>query len=78
MPVEYIFCFICSKKCIKIISSREKCGLLSSVFKKIIPYNTNPSFQVVGWVTQPLTFCRWHKKFSWYRINHHKIDRFLL
>ena len=35
MPIEYMFCFICSKQCIKIISSRKKSGLLSSVFKKI-------------------------------------------
>ena len=46
-----MFCFICSKQCIKIISSREKCGLYSSVFKKIIPSNTAPPFQEVGGVT---------------------------
>ena len=51
MPIEYIFCFICSEQCIKIISSRKKCGLLSSVFKKIIPNNTTPTFQEVGGVT---------------------------
>ena len=39
MSFEYIFCFICSEKCIKIFSSRKKCGLLSSEFKKIIPNN---------------------------------------
>ena len=51
MPIEYMFCFICSKQCIKIISLRKKCGLFSSVFKKIIPYNTTPTFQEVGGVT---------------------------
>ena len=51
MPIEYMFCFICSIQCIKIISSREKCGLLSSIFKKIILNNTTPTFQEVGGVT---------------------------
>ena len=51
MPIEYMFCFICSKQCIKIISSRQKCGLFRSVFKKIIPNNTNPTFQEVGGLT---------------------------
>ena len=51
MPIEYMFCFICSDQCIKIISSRKKCGLFSSVFKKIIPNNTTPTFQEVGGVT---------------------------
>ena len=69
-----ICCFICREQCIKIISSRKKCGLFSSVFKKIISSNTTPTFQEVGGVTQPLTFCQWHKNLSWYRINHHKID----
>ena len=67
MPIEYMFCFI-------IIMWRKKCGLFSFVFKKIIPNNTTPTFQEVGGVTYPLNFCRWHKKFSWYRVNHHKID----
>ena len=44
MPIEYIFCFICREQCIKIISSRKKCGLFSSVFKKIISDNTTPTF----------------------------------
>ena len=43
--------FICSKQCIKDISSRKKCGLFGSVFKKITPYNTTPTFQEVGGVT---------------------------
>ena len=47
MPIEYMLCFICSEQCIKIISLRKKCGLFSSVFKKIIPY----TFQEVGGVT---------------------------
>ena len=51
MPIEYKFCFICSKQCIKIISSRKNCGLFSSVLKKIIPNNTTPTFQEVGGVT---------------------------
>ena len=51
MPIEYIFCFFCSIQCIKIISSLKKGGLFSSVFKKIIPNNTTPTFQEVGGVT---------------------------
>ena len=51
MPIEYMFCFICSDQCIKIISSHKKCGLFNSVFKKIIPNNTTPTFQEVGGVT---------------------------
>ena len=50
MPIEYIFCLICNEQCIKIISSRKKCGLFSSVFKKIIANNTTPTFQEVGGV----------------------------
>ena len=52
MPIEYMFCFICSEQCIKIILSRKKCSLFSSVFKKIIPDNTTPTFQEVGWITR--------------------------
>ena len=48
MPIECMLCFICKEKCIKINLSRNKCGFLSSVFKKIIPYNTTPTFQEVG------------------------------
>ena len=51
LPIEYMFCFICSEQCIKIISSHKKCGLFSSVFKKIIPNNTTPTFTEVGGVT---------------------------
>ena len=51
MPIEYIFCFISGEQCIKIISSRKKCALFSSVFKKIISNNTTPTFQKVGVVT---------------------------
>ena len=51
MPFEYMFCFICSKQCINIISSRKKCGLFSPVFKKSISNNTTPTFQEVGGVT---------------------------
>ena len=74
MPIEYMFCFICSEQCIKSISSRKKCGLFNSVFKRIITFNTTPTFQEVGGVTKPLTFCRRHKNFSSYRVNHHKIN----
>ena len=45
-----MFWIICSEQCIKIISSPKKCGLFSSVFKKIIPDNTTPTFQEVGGV----------------------------
>ena len=51
MPIEYMFCFICSEQRIKIISSRKCCGLFSSVFKKMIPNNTTPTFLEVGGVT---------------------------
>ena len=51
MSIEYLFCFICSEQCITIISSHKKCGLFNSVFQKIIPYNTTPTFQEVGGVT---------------------------
>ena len=74
MPIEYMFCFICSSLCIKTISSCKKCGVFSSVFKKTIPNNTTPTSQEMGGVIKPLTFCRWHKKISWYRISHHKSD----
>ena len=58
MHIEYMFCFIYGKQCIKIISSSKKCGLFTSVFKKIIRNNTTPIFQKVGGVTLPLTFCQ--------------------
>ena len=51
MPIDDIVCLICSEQCIKIISSRKKCGLFSSVFKKIIPNNTTSTFQAVIGVT---------------------------
>ena len=73
-PIVYIICFIYSQQCITIISSLKICGFISSVFKKITPNNTTPTFQEVGGVTQPRTFCWWHKNFSWYRVNYHKID----
>ena len=50
MPIKYIFFCIC-QQCINTISSCKKCGLFSSVFKKIIPNNTTPTFQEVGGVT---------------------------
>ena len=73
-PIEYMFCFIYSQQCIIIISSRKMCGLICSVFKKIISNNTIPTFQEVGGVTQLRIFCRWHKSFSWHRVNYHKSD----
>ena len=51
MSIEYIFCFICSEQCMKIISSHKKCASFSSVFKKNIPSNTTPTFNEVGGVT---------------------------
>ena len=45
MPIEDMFCFICSEQCIKILLSRKKCSLFSSVFKKIIPNNTTLLFK---------------------------------
>ena len=51
MSIEYMFCFICSEQCIKIISSRKKCALISSVFNRIIPNNITPTFKEVGGVT---------------------------
>ena len=51
MPIEHVFFFICSEQCIKIISSRKKCGLHCSVFKKVIPNSTTHTFQEVGGVT---------------------------
>ena len=51
MPIEYMCCFICSEQRIKINMLRKKCGWFSSVFKKIIPNNTTPTFQEVGGVT---------------------------
>ena len=51
MPIEYMSCFICGELCIYIISSRKMCGFFNSVFKKIIPNNTTPTFTKVGGVT---------------------------
>ena len=48
MPFEYMFCFICSGQCIKIILSRNKSDLFSSVFKKMNPNNTSPTIQEVA------------------------------
>ena len=77
-PIEYMICFIYSQQCITIISSWKMCGFISSVFKKLISNNTTPTFQEVGGVAQPCIFCWWHKNFSWFRVNHHKIDWSLL
>ena len=48
MHVELMFCFICSEQCIKIISSRKKYGLFNSVFKKMIPNNTTPTYCILA------------------------------
>ena len=60
------------------ISSSKMCGFRSSVFKKNIPNNTNPTFQEVGGVTQSCIFCRWPKNLSWYCVNPPIPDWFLL
>ena len=44
MSIEYMVCLNCSEECTKTISSHKKCGLFSSVLKKIIPYNTTSTF----------------------------------
>ena len=72
MHIEYIFCFICSKQCINIISSRKSVACLVQYSKKI--FLITPTFKEVGGVTQILIVCGRHKNLSWYRINHHKID----
>ena len=36
MPIEYMFCFICIKQCIKIISLRKKSGFLVLHLGKLI------------------------------------------
>ena len=38
------------------ISSHKNIDLFRSVFKKIIPNISTPTFQEVGWVTHPLIF----------------------
>ena len=47
-PIEYMICFIYSKQCITIILLRKMCGFISSVFKRIVPNNTTPTYQEVG------------------------------
>ena len=49
MPIEYVFSFICSEQCIKIVA--QKVWLVLFCFKNIIPYNTIPNFQEVGGVS---------------------------
>ena len=48
MSIEYMFCFICSEQCIKIISWRKKGGLFGSILKKIFLI-TLPYFSRSGW-----------------------------
>ena len=50
MPIEYMFCFICSEQCIKNYFVAQNCGLFSSVFNKNIPNYTTPTFLEVGGV----------------------------
>ena len=52
MLIEYMFCFICSEQCIKSFRrTKSNACKFSSVFKKIIPNYTTPTFQEVGGVT---------------------------
>ena len=74
MPIEYMFCFICSEQCMKIISPRKKSCVLALHLRKLFLIILPLLFQEVGGVTQPLIFCRLHKNFSLYRINHRIID----
>ena len=46
-PIEYMFCFIYSQRCIIIISLCKMCGFIGSVFKKIFL------------ITLPLLFKKW-------------------
>ena len=55
------FALFIANNFLKSISSRKMCGFIGSLFKKMIPYNTTPTFREVGGVTQPRTFCRRHK-----------------
>ena len=77
MPIECMFCFICSKQCIIIISSCKRCGFLALPLRKLLLIILPLIFKEGG-VTQPLIFCRVHNKFSWYRFKHRQIDRFLV
>ena len=52
MPIEYMYCFICSEQCMKNITSCQYVELFSSVFNKIIPDATTHFFQKVGGVTR--------------------------
>ena len=58
----------------KNISSRKNVDFFRSVSKNIIPNNASPTFQEVGGVAQRRIFCRKLTRFSWYRINHHKLN----
>ena len=53
LHIECMFCYIYSKQCLKIISSRVKCGLFSSEFKNYFPNKTTLTFQEVDGVTEP-------------------------
>ena len=68
--LSMFFCSICSEQCIKIISSRKKCGLCCSVFKKCIPSCTTHTFQEVGGV--PV------RSHTFVEIDHEMISTFIL
>ena len=51
MPIEYMFCFICSEQCIKSFSRAKSVTCLVLYSRKITPNNTTPPFQEVGGIT---------------------------
>ena len=52
MPIEYMFCFICSEQCIKSFRRAKGVAYVSfCIQKKYIPNNTTPTLQEVGGVT---------------------------
>ena len=50
------------------------CNFISSVFKKISPYNTTHTFQEVGGVTQPAYFVDGIRTSHGIALIHHKSD----
>ena len=53
MPIEYMFCFICSEQCIKSFRQAKSVACLVLYARKSILNNTTPTFQEVGGVTLP-------------------------
>ena len=45
------FALFVANNALKSFRRAKKCGLFSSLFRKIIPTNTTPTFQEVGGVT---------------------------